>query len=266
MSLGIVAIENSLSHMPLKLYPSINVSCSFIDNLRIFASYDTSLRMPSYTELYYSVDGHKADKHLKPEQMYALEIGASYLFGPLNLRLSLFRNQANDMIDWIMDTTKEDAQWESVNHARIITLGLEATFNLDFKKLISCQSILKDFEISYAYLNQNQKKSPNLLSLYALEYLRHKFTASLGLELLKCVNLNINCRYQSRIGSYADKDNEVHSYKPYFIADARLSYDKPLYTAYIEANNLFCKKYVDYGNVPQPRGWITIGARYNINL
>ena len=34
----------------------------------------------------------------------------------------------------------------------------------------------------------------------------------------------------------------------------------------MEANNLFNKKYVDYGNVQQPGTWLTAGVKYNINL
>jgi len=32
---------------------------------------------------------------------------------------------------------------------------------------------------------------------------------------------------------------------------------------YVEANNLFGCRYVDYGNVPQPGQWLMVGVRYS---
>ncbi len=267
VSAGFVAIKNTWNEMPMKIYPGIDVGISPIDCLRIFASYNTSLRMPTYTELYYSVDGHKADKHLKPEEMSAFEFGIRYMSNGIQAQLSLYRHAGKNMIDWIMDTTHgEEAVWESVNHAHITSLGTEASVNFDFFQLFPTQKVLRNLNIAYSYIDQNQKREPNIQSLYALEYLRHKFTASLQLQIIRDLNFNINCRYQQRIGSYTDVNAESKDYKPYFITDARLSWDKNMYNIYAEANNIFNKTYIDYGNVPQPGIWITVGAKLKIQL
>ncbi len=267
ISAGFVAVKNTWNEMPMKIYPGIDVGISPIDCLRIFASYNSSLRMPTFTELYYSVDGHKADKHLKPEEMSAFELGIRYTSNAIRAQLSLYRHAGKNMIDWIMDTSLgTEAVWESVNHARITSYGAEASVNIDFNQLIPTQKVVRNFNVAYSYIDQNQKREPNIQSLYALEYLRHKFTASLQLQIIRDLNLNINCRYQQRIGSYSDINGISHDYKPYFITDAHLSWDKSSYNIYVEANNLFNKKYFDYGNVPQPGTWLTVGARYRLKL
>ncbi len=267
VSLGLVGVKNTWSDMPFKLYPGLDVSYSPFDDLKVFASYNSSLRMPSYTELYYSVDGHKADKHLLPEEMFSLETGVRYILGPLKTQLKLFRHEGHDMIDWIMDTSlKEDAQWESVNHAKITALGTEVSLNLDLEKLFSSQHILHEVGLAYGYIDQNQKRQPQIQSLYALEYLRHKLTAMLALKIIKDLGLNINCRYQYRVGTYTDIDAIMHKYKPYFITDVKLSFDKKRYSLYMQANNLFSKRYVDYGNVLEPGIWFTVGAKYNMSF
>ncbi len=267
VSAGFVAVKNSWNEMPLKLYPGLDVGYSPIDCIRIFASYNTSLRMPTFTELYYSVDGHKADKRLKPEELSAFEVGIRYTSNAIRAQLSLYRHAGRNMIDWIMDSSLgEDAVWESVNHAHINSLGTEASVNIDFNRLIPSQRVLQNFNIAYSYIDQSQKREPGIQSLYALEYLRHKLTAGLKIQVIKDLNLNINCRYQQRIGSYSDSDAITHNYKPYFITDARLSWDKKHYNVFAEANNLFSKHYVDYGNVPQPGIWITVGAKWRISL
>lgn len=79
VSPGITAVKNTQANMNMEVYPSIDASYRIGDNWKIFASYNTSLRMPSFTELYYSVGGHKADSHLLPEKLYAVEGGVHYL-------------------------------------------------------------------------------------------------------------------------------------------------------------------------------------------
>ena len=78
--------------------------------------------------------------------------------------------------------------------------------------------------------------------------------------------MGIVYRFKDRMGNYSTTDSEVKDYAPYSVFDARLSFDKPRYCVYLEANNIFDKDYVDYGNIPQPGIWITAGARININI
>ena len=78
LSGGFIAIRNTQSEMPFRLYPGIDASLRLGHHWKLFASYNESLRMPTFTELYYSVGGHKADKHLKPEEMRAIEAGVKW--------------------------------------------------------------------------------------------------------------------------------------------------------------------------------------------
>ena len=64
LSAGIVAVKNSQADMNMRVYPGIDASYRIGNAWKVYASYNTSLRMPSFTELFYSVGGHKADKHL----------------------------------------------------------------------------------------------------------------------------------------------------------------------------------------------------------
>ena len=82
------------------------------------------------------------------------------------------------------------------------------------------------------------------------------------MQLLRNIRLNINYRYQDRTGSYTTVDGDVAEYKPYSLVDARLSWTLPSTEWYVEANNLFDKDYVDYGNVVQPGFWFIAGVRY----
>lgn len=261
LSAGLVAVKNSWNHMSMKVYPGIDMSYRIGDAWKVYASYNTSLRMPSVTELYYSVGGHKADKYLKPEELSAVEGGIKYDKSGISAGVNVFYNHSKNIIDWIIDTKDgEDAVWKSVNFTKINTLGVQANLAFDFKRIMPVQNILKSFNISYTYLDQDQKEVDGIQSLYALEYLRHKLAANLQLHIWKALDFGVNYRYQDRMGSYTDVNGNVCNYEPYSIVDARLSWSMPKYKLYVEANNLFDKTYVDYGNIPQPGTWIMAGA------
>lgn len=267
LSAGFIAVKNTWNEMPFKLYPGVDASYRLNDNLTAYASFNMSLRMPSFTELYYSVDGHKADKYLKPEELSAVEGGVRYLSNGVSGQLSVYYHHGKNMIDWIMDTTLgTDAVWTSVNHAKINAVGVEASAKIDFARLLPNQNILKQLNVAYSYISQDKDREENIQSLYALEYLRHKLVAGLMLQPMRCLNLNLNYRYQYRVGSYSDINAVSHDYEPYSLVDARLSWDKPRYSVYVEANNLFGTSYVDYGNVPQPGFWLIAGCKLHFKL
>ena len=256
LSAGFIAIKNTWSEMPFTLYPGVDASYRIGDNWKVYASYNESLRMPSFTELYYSVGGHKADKHLSPEELRAIEGGVKYLTPRLTARLSIFHHHQRNTIDWVLDTHDPEAVWQSVNLTRINTLGVETDVN--------CQLSILNFQLAYCYLHQQKDDLPNLQSRYSLEYLRHKLTASLQLPLTKQLGLTLKYRFQDRMGNYTDTEGQQQSYHPYSVVDARLAWTADHYALYMEANNLLGKRYVDYGNVRQPGAWLIAGVKYNL--
>ena len=254
LSAGFIAIKNTWSEMPFTLYPGIDASYRIGNNWKVYASYNSSLRMPSFTELYYSVGGHKADKYLKPEELSAVEAGVRYTSRVLTAKASIFHHHARNMIDWVMDSREADPVWQSVNHTKVNTLGEEITLNSQFS-ILNCQ-------LSYCHLHQEKQEADYLQSQYSLEYLRHKVTATIQMQLTKKLGLTVNYRWQDRMGSYTTTTGEVKSYHPYSVVDARLVWNAECYSIYVEGNNLTNHQYIDYGNVPQPGCWITGGVKW----
>ena len=261
LSAGFIAVKNTWNEMPFKVYPGIDMSYRLGNHWKVYASYNSSLRMPSFTELYYSVGGHKADKYLKPEELHAVEGGVKYLSRVVTASASVFHHHSRNMIDWILDTSVTDPVWESVNHTKVNTMGVETACDIHFHELWPSQQFLQSFHIAYTYLNEDKKAGEHIQSQYSLEYLRHKLTASLQLHLISYLDMGINYRFQDRVGSYTNLEGETKSYSPYGITDVRLSWNHPRYTLYVEGNNLFDKTYVDYGLVPQPGLWINSGIK-----
>ena len=261
LSAGFIAVKNTWNEMPFKVYPGLDMSYRLGNHWKVYASYNSSLRMPSFTELYYSVGGHKADKYLKPEELHAVEGGVKYLSRVVTASASVFHHHSRNMIDWILDTSVTDPVWESVNHTKVNTVGVETACDIHFHELWPSQQFLQSFRIAYTYLNEDKMAGEHIQSQYSLEYLRHKLTASLQLHLISYLDMGINYRFQDRVGSYTNLEGDTKSYSPYGITDVRLSWNHPRYTLYVEGNNLFDKTYVDYGLVPQPGLWINSGIK-----
>ena len=260
LSAGLVAVKNTWNQMPFQIYPGIDASVRVGERWKLYASYNTSLRMPSFTELYYSVGGHKADKYLKPEELQAVECGIKYYGNILNAMVGGFHYHQRNTIDWIMDTRDPEGVWKSVNQTKINTLGIEADMTVELGRLFTYrQSSPFMLRLSYCYMHQQKEDMPYIQSRYSLEYLRHKLTAQLQVPLFSRMSMMLACRYQDRSGSYTDTEGVVRDYRPYAVVDGRLSWNDDRWTAYIEGNNLTGTHYVDYGNVRQPGCWIMAG-------
>ena len=280
ISAGLVAVKNTWSNMNMTVYPGIDVSYRPTPHWKLHASYNTSLRMPSFTEMYYKLQGYCADPHLKPEEMQAIEIGVNgdwYLRtgSRLTVNSAFWYHHGSNMIDWIMDTSKgSEAEWQSVNHTAINSIGFEASASIYvplFTHHYSCvpsvtseQSSSALFTISYAFIHQDKQQEANLVSQYALEYLRHKLVAKAQVQMTKRLSLGVNLRWQDRVGSYTDFDGMSHDYEPYALIDTRLTWTQTKWKAFLEANNLFDTSYRDYGLVEQPGRWLIAG--FNISL
>ena len=260
LSAGFIAIKNTWNEMPFTLYPGIDASYRIGNHWKVYASYNESLRMPSFTELYYSVGGHKADKYLKPEELRAVEGGVKYSARGLNVKASIFHHHARNMIDWVMDTRDADPIWQSVNHTKVNTLGEEITVQGSWFKFQDSGFRIQG-QLSYCHLHQSKQEAEYLQSQYSLEYLRHKVTAQLTAQLTEKLEMTLGYRYQDRMGTYTSTEGEVKSYHPYSVVDGKVTWKTDTYSIYIEGNNLTGHRYVDYGNVPQPGAWVIAGVK-----
>ena len=257
VSAGFVAVRNTWSDMKMTVYPGVDVSYRPHPNWILHAGYNTSLRMPSFTEMYYKVQGYSADPHLKPEEMSAVELGLNCQLSRINCQLCLWHHHGTNMIDWIMDTSQGDeAVWQSVNHTTVNSYGIEAAIQLS---IFHCP-----LSISYGYINQNKKQEEGIVSQYALEYLRHKLVAKARVPLMKHLTLGLDCRWQDRVGAYTDFDGKVCDYEPYVLVDTRLTWQQQKWKVYVEANNLFDTRYRDFGLVEQPGRWLIVGCSLKI--
>jgi iron complex outermembrane receptor protein len=175
----------------------------------------------------------------------------------MKVESKVFYHHCRNIIDWVMDTRDPEGTWQSVNHTRVNTFGQEVTVN--------CQLSTVNCQLSYCHLHQQKDKEPYLQSQYSLEYLRHKLTARLQWNINRRLSTTLNYRYQDRTGSYTNAEGVIHDYLPYSVVDVGIAWKQPLTEFYVKANNLTSTHYIDYGNVPQPGCWITVGCKKTLN-
>ncbi len=270
LSAGLVAVKNSWSEMNMQVYPSIEANYRFGNAWKVYASWNTSLRMPSATELYYNSKGYNANRNLKPEKLSAIEVGTSCHTLAVNANAAVFFNHMTNLIDWITDTHADSLVLTTTNFGKINSVGAEANIQANLHTLLPAQKIFRQLDVAYTYINQSQKKYEGITSQYVLEYLRHKLTARLGMDIISNLSLDVYYRYQKRNGSYVTGyDGDSHSavtrkYSPYSIVDVRLTWKAAHFSVYAQGNNITAHRYRDFGRLEQPGAWWTAGIKFNM--
>jgi iron complex outermembrane receptor protein len=256
-SAGLTTVYNTGNQEGIGLFPGVDANIRISDGVRIYASYNTSYRMPTFTELYYSVGGHLADPNLKAEKLRALEGGVKVLGRGLRAHASVYYNRGYDLIDWIKDTSAgEDAPWMSVNHTRLNTFGQELSLRLTLPDLIDRPDFFfESLSLGYTHQSQDKQLEARLRSIYSLEYIRHKLVAQADFRFGDNLALGLSWRY-------VDRNTGSALLTPYSLLDAKLSYDFPRMNLYLRANNLLNRSWYDFGDIPQPGLWLMLGVTY----
>ncbi len=239
---------------------SHNLACSasaayrFTTNGNIFASFNRSIRLPTFTDLYYKSATQIANPNLQPEKSMTAEIGINYGIKGFNINASAYYRWGQNIIDWIK--TPEEEKWRSMNHSNVNALGGEISASY------SHGYWLKKIEATYSYC-QLDKETHGYLSKYALDYLKHKITANLSHGIYKGFGASWSANYQIRNGEYTDIEDLVQKYKPVFTLDGRIYWQNSNLKIYVEASNITNTRYYDYGGILQAPIWVKGGIAIN---
>lgn len=269
LSAGVLATMNTALDHKYRFYPGVDISYRPSIYWKLYASWNKSLRMPTFTDLYYKSPTQEGNIGLKPEKNNSFSLGATYRKSYFRADLSAFYNHGKDMIDWVMYT--ENDKYHSANF-ELKNMGLEGNWQLNFQELIRPTFPLRKISLGYSYIYQDKKDPIEIYkSNYALEYLRHKLVAQIDHTLWSKLSASWAFRWQDRMGSYISYSKQgstgvLTPYSSYALMDLKLSWDADKYQIYGELNNLFDKEYYDLGNVPQPGIWGKIGFTYRINF
>lgn len=266
-SIGLLSFQNTMIKQDIfNVYPSVNLSYRFNSNWEAYASFNTSSRLPSYTELYYKDAVHEANPNLEQEKSISYEGGVNYKNKVLNLNISTYYTQGKNLIDWMKNSATDD-KWvcRNINQLNKYGVDISSRFLLDEFIQLSKNTVLT---ISYSWMNA-ERGNNTYISQYIFNYLKHKVNFELSLPILDNFTLNLSGKYCVREGSFVEYVNNVageeKEYDSFFTMDANLNYRlNSMFTFFVAATNIFNVDYYDIGNIPQPGRWITAGVKFNL--
>lgn len=265
LSGGVLINRHSNSGYGVDWYPGIDLSYRLTTLLKWTASYNRSLRMPTFTDLFYSGPTNVGNPNLKPERAETFETAFRLRNEFYSGSLGGFYRIGRDLIDW--GRVPGETVYTTSNINRVEARGVEAAADLLLSELIGGQALLKSLSVNYSYVWQDKESDEGYESYYVLDHLRQKLNISLihGMGLPN-VDIYWNIQYRDRAGYFTGSDGTRVDHRPFWLTDLRVSWNKGNYGLYAEASNLFDAHYSDLSELRQPGLWLKVGARIELWL
>ena len=265
ISIGMLANHNTAVEGSMNVYPGIDLSWRPTCQWKLFASFNKSLRTPTYTDIYYNGPGLQGNLQLKPEKSTDWHLGTSYTGSFYQLQAKSFYRHGTDMIDWVK--YGDDTFYTTAN-SDIDNIGAEVLTAFDFTNRWGENFFLQRLTLSYCYnykYRVHKEHDANYVS--RMTFLRHKFVASLNHRIFNQLTAQWDFTIKNREGDFENAlTGEHQSYGTYATLDLKVQWTKPHYTLYLQANNLTNHPYYDYANVKQPGVWVMAGAKFRLGL
>jgi iron complex outermembrane receptor protein len=259
------ALYNKNTDFDGKFYPGIDLAYTINDNWNVFSSYNKSLRYPTFTDLFYIGADRQGNVNLKPEESDSYEIGVRFNQSIFSLQGSSYYRAGKNMIDWAKKSPS-DAKFQSMNIAEANVVGFELNCDINLRDLSSKNFSMDKFSLSYAHQDlYADKNKETYYSIYVMDYMKNKFSASLGANLPYGFRANAEMILEDRAGKYQRfSDKKMVEFDLYALFNFKAAYTMYNIEFSAEAYNLFDSKYVDLSNVPLPGAEFRFGIAYKI--
>ena len=239
------------------LSPGIDIGYFINENLKVFAGLNKSIRLPTFTDLYYQGPTNIANPELQPETSLSGEAGLKFFKGSVNASLSGFYRKGENIIDWVKYSPHE--KWQSANLSELNTYGISFAANKSFSGKFVNYAGLK-----YTWA-ESEKNNTELISLYSLDFLRHNLNLFVNHKIFKNLNASWTFTLQKRNGFYTDFASGLETeYETVALLNLKLSYSIKQFEINLTASNLLNRQYYDIGNVLQPGIWLVAGVKWQM--
>jgi vitamin B12 transporter len=247
----------------LAFFPGLDGGYYIADDTKLFFSVNRSLRLPTFTDMFYRDPSNQGNPNLNPEKMNAYEAGIQWKPGNFKNRFTVFYERGEDIIDWVI--TDSTDVYHAQNIGRNISSGVE--INLEYNNPKTALALqIRSLGFNYAFVNQKLSSS-GFDSKYAGDYLKNKLILYSNFNLIPRLGLDVQLSYFARNGSYPVVDTQTleHynlNFKPYWLSDAKLKYRSEYFSLFVKATNLFNANYTDIGSLIQAGRWISVGLDF----
>ncbi len=265
-SAGLLGNYFTESNLGINFFPGIDIGYEITPSLKVYSSFNASLRMPTFTDLYYQGPTNIGNPDLNPEKSTSLEGGFKLNRNFVQGYWIGFYRKGKDIIDWVK--MNESEKWQPQNLTELNSFGSEIQIQFNLKQHFG--HYLPN-RISFNYLFNNiEKEEADFISYYVLDHLKHKFVGSVNQTIFRNFDVDFKVLFQDREGTYTRFENgnwgNETEYDPFRIFDLKANYHWYKLNIFISINNIFNTFYYDIGNVQQPGRWTKIGVSYQIDF
>jgi iron complex outermembrane receptor protein len=218
--------------------PSMSISGWASSRIRLRASGGHAFRIPTFTELFYVDPNHQGAGVLAPETAWSADGGIDAVGGSWSAGATIFGRWEENVIDWVRPSAA--VRWRTANIRHVDTRGVEASLQ---RRLGSGQ-----VRVQYTALTSDAP-ALDLLSKYALDYARHSLAASAS-----------GAWRSLRVGGRVDAKRRVDG-REYWSLDAHVARSIRRAEVYVQATNLFDRRYQEIRGVEMPGRWMKVGVR-----
>ncbi|MEA2106175.1 MAG: TonB-dependent receptor [Bacteroidota bacterium] len=266
---GLLASWVSENHFDFNIYPGMDLSLAFSKHLRWYASVNKSLRLPTFTDLFYAGPSNIGNPDLKPEEAWSYETGIKYRNQWIKSDAHIFYRDAENLIAWVQPKNSLPTEkWETQNLTEVTTFGFGIHQRIFLDQMIPL-TLLKFMDIKYTYLHQDIY-SGDFETKYSLNHLKHNLIINTSHQISNTLILNCIAKYQDRFGNfmYYDKKQAAYTeekeFDPYWLFDAKLTYNLKRVNIYVEATNILNINYFDILNTTMPGRWFKAGLQIRL--
>ncbi len=228
-----------------RLSPYAGVSREVLSRLTLRASFGTSFRVPSFTELHYVDPQNAGNPDLRPEKAWNVEAGISIGAGAVTFDAATFHRHATDLIDFVRSSGSEP--WRARNVREAVTDGIEASLDWSRER----PAFLTQFRVQAAYTfadlaSLSAAADGATQGKYVLDPLHTRWDVAAGVALPFQLGATSRLSYLSR-PSFEDG---------VWLVSARLSWQAlqgRILEFFLDGENLGNVRYEDVPGVPLPR-------------
>lgn len=244
-----------------------NIGYTFEKAGTLYANANRSLRMPTFTDLYYNAGNQLGNRNLKPEEAWLLSVGYK---GEIGQKSSLpfregtgvgcfswsadwYYRWGKNIIDWVYVPADTKRPYHAENQQQVNATGVELSVAYRLNEWLRCISL----DYAYTYLDLNLKESG---SRY-LDYLSHKLSIHLEHGIYKGLGASWTVRFQKREGQYNNAEGAVADYQPVWLLDGSIFWQNKYLRVSADCTNMTNTRYYDYGGILQPGAWAKISIK-----
>ena len=246
-----------------------NIGYDFKKGGTVYLNANRSLRMPTFTDLYYNAGNQLGNRNLNPEKAWLLSVGYKGEWklgnvksqisndksdkGMLTLSADWYYRWGRDIIDWVYVPEDTNRPYHAQNQQRVDATGIELSIAYRLNEWLRCVAV----DYAYTYLNLDLKETG---SRY-LDYLSHKLSIRLEHGIYKGFGASWTVRFQKREGQFNNAEGAVQNYQPVWLLDGSIYWQNRYLRVAAECTNITHTRYYDYGGILQPGAWAKVSIQ-----